>query len=215
MTRKSSQTDEKIIEAALLLLDEKGFSSLKVRQVCQKAGVNLGLFHYHFKTKDEFERRVLKHMYDRFFRDFNLKSGGEGDPLDRLRRAVHTLGHFIRENRSLILGMMHDAMSDDQVVVDFVTENFPRHAIVLADLIKQCQAKGLIIKKPFYLILPHFIGAVAAPNIVVGLLEKAKTKALFGVALSLFKDQILSDAALDERIDIVLRGLGAPERKKA
>jgi AcrR family transcriptional regulator len=215
VTRKPSQTYERLLQAGLELLDEKGFEGLKVRQVAEKAGVNLGMFHYHFKTKDEFTRQVLKHMYDKFFADFSLETTGDGDPVERLRRALMSLGRFIRENRTLVLGMLEDAMHDNQVVVNFVTDNFPRHANVLAELIKECQAKGLMEKKPFYLILPHFLGALAAPSIVVGVLEKVKTKTFFGVAFALFKNQILSDEALKTRIDIVLRGLGAPERKQA
>jgi AcrR family transcriptional regulator len=213
MTRKPSQTNERLLQAGLELLDEKGFEGLKVRQVAERAGVNLGMFHYHFKTKDEFTRRVLKHMYEKFFQDFSLETVGEGDPLDRLRRALLTLGQFIRENRTLLLGLLQDALHDNEVVVGFVTDNFPRHIVVLAELVKQCQTKGLMDKKPFHLVIPHFMGVLAAPSIMVGVLEKTKTKVLFGIAFALFKNQILSDEMLTQRIDIVLRGLGAPERK--
>lgn len=215
MPRKPSQTNQRLLQAGLELLDEKGFEGLKVRQVAERARVNLGMFHYHFKTKDEFTRQVLKHLYEEFFQDFSLETVGEGDPLARLRRALLTLGKFIRENRTLLLGLLEDALHDNQVVVDFVTDNFPRHAIVLADLVKQCQAKGLMDKKPFHLVIPHFMGVLAAPSIMVGVLEKTKTKMLFGVAFALFKNQILSDEMLGQRIDIVLRGLGAPERKQS
>ena len=215
MSRKSSQADERLIEAGLALLDEKGFEGLKIRQVTDKAGVNLGMFHYHFKTKDEFTRRVLKHMYEKFFQNFSLETVGDGEPLDRLRRALMALGQFIRENRTLLLGMLQDAMHDNEVVVDFVTDNFPRHVVVVATLVKQCQDKNLLDKKPFHLVIPHFMGALATPSIVVGILEKVKTKMFFGIAFSIFKNQILSDEALTLRIDMMLRGLGAPERNQA
>jgi AcrR family transcriptional regulator len=215
VTRKPSQTYERLLQAGLELLDEKGFEGLKVRQVAEKAGVNLGMFHYHFKTKDEFTRQVLSHMYERFFLDLSLETTGSGDPLDRLRRALMSLGRFIRENRSLMLGLLQDAMHDNQVVVQFVKENFPRHILVLVDLVKQCQNKGLLEKKPFHLVIPYLMGTLALPNIAVDVLENFKTKDLFGVSFPLFKSQILSDEMLNQRIDIVLRGLGAVERKQA
>jgi AcrR family transcriptional regulator len=104
VTRKPSQTYERLLQAGLELLDENGFEGLKIRQVTEKAGVNLGMFHYHFKTKDEFTRQVLKHLYEKFFQDFSLESVGEDDPLARLRRALLALGRFFRENRTLLLG---------------------------------------------------------------------------------------------------------------
>lgn len=215
MTRKPSQTYERLLQAGLELLDEKGFEGLKVRQVAEKAGVNLGMFHYHFKTKDEFTRQVLNHMYERFFLDLSLETTGDGDPLDRLRRALMSLGRFIRENRRLMLGLLQDAMHDNQVVVQFVKENFPRHILVLVDLVKQCQNKGLLEKKPFHLVIPYLMGTLALPNIAVDVLENFKAKNLFGVSFPLFKSQILSDEMLNQRIDIVLRGLGAAERKQS
>jgi len=215
VTRKPSQTYERLLQAGLELLDEKGFEGLKVRQVAEKAGVNLGMFHYHFKTKDEFTRQVLNHMYERFFLDLSLETTGDGDPLDRLRRALMSLGRFIRENRRLMLGLLQDAMHDNQVVVQFVKENFPRHILVLVDLVKQCQNKGLLEKKPFHLVIPYLMGTLALPNIAVDVLENFKAKNLFGVSFPLFKSQILSDEMLNQRIDIVLRGLGAAERKQS
>lgn len=215
MTRKPSQTYERLLQAGLELLDENGFEGLKIRQVTEKAGVNLGMFHYHFKTKDEFTRQVLKHLYEKFFQDFSLESVGEDDPLARLRRALLALGRFFRENRTLLLGLLQDAMHDNQVVVQFVKENFPRHVLVLVDLVKQCQKKGLLDKKPFHLVMPYLMSTLALPNVAVSVLEKFKTKDLFGVAFPLFKNQILSDELLNQRIDIVLRGLGAVERKQA
>lgn len=215
MTRQSTKTDERLIQAALELLDEKGFAGLKIRKVAEKAGVNLGMFQYCFKTKEEFERQVLRHNYEHFFEGFEPESTGEGDPLDRLRRALYSLGCFIRENSTLLLGLLQDALHDDQVVVEFITENFPRHIAVLSTLTQECQKRGLLDKRPFHLVVPHFMGALAAPNIVVAVLEKVKVKSLLGVAFPLFKGQILSDEALTTRIDIVLRGLGAPERKNA
>lgn len=215
MTRKPSQTYERLLLAGLELLDEKGFEGLKVRQVTEKAGVNLGMFHYHFKTKDEFTRQVLKHMYERFFLDLSLETAGGGDPLDRLRRALMALGRFFRTNRSLLRGLLQDAMHGNQVVVQFVKGNFPRHILVLVDLVKQCQSKGMLDKKPFHLVIPYLMGTLALPNIAVDVLESFKTRDLFGVAFPLFKSQILSDEMLNQRIDIVLRGLGAVERKQA
>ncbi|MBC7946203.1 MAG: TetR/AcrR family transcriptional regulator, partial [Burkholderiales bacterium] len=50
MPRPSQNTDRRLIKAARKLLPETGCSGLNLRQVAVKAGVNLGMFHYHFKT---------------------------------------------------------------------------------------------------------------------------------------------------------------------
>ena len=60
MPRPSRNIDQLLIAAALELLPNAGTSVLTIRQVCQHAGVNLGMFHYHFKTRDVFLRAVLR-----------------------------------------------------------------------------------------------------------------------------------------------------------
>jgi AcrR family transcriptional regulator len=54
-----SDTDQRLVDTALEMAKHSGLSNLKLRDVAQKAGVNLGMFHYHFKTKDQFTRAVL------------------------------------------------------------------------------------------------------------------------------------------------------------
>ena len=54
MSRPSKNTDRLLIEAAKELIPEAGFKGLKIREVARKAGVNLGMFNYHFKTKEKF-----------------------------------------------------------------------------------------------------------------------------------------------------------------
>ena len=44
---------EKIIAAAIALIEEQGAESITVRSVCEKADVATGTFYYHFKNKDD------------------------------------------------------------------------------------------------------------------------------------------------------------------
>ncbi len=44
---------KKILDAALELLLEKDISQITTREVVKKAGVNISLLHYHFKTKND------------------------------------------------------------------------------------------------------------------------------------------------------------------
>jgi DNA-binding transcriptional regulator YbjK len=54
--KKSEQTRTRILEAALALLPRHGLAALRVRQVAAKAGVNLGMFHYHSVSLHPFPR---------------------------------------------------------------------------------------------------------------------------------------------------------------
>ena len=44
---------EKVIAAAIALIEEHGADSITVRNVCERADVATGTFYYHFKNKDD------------------------------------------------------------------------------------------------------------------------------------------------------------------
>ena len=59
MSRPSQNADQHLIEAAQKMLKHTSLSQMNIRQVAAEAGVNLGMFHYHFKTKDQFAKAVM------------------------------------------------------------------------------------------------------------------------------------------------------------
>ena len=50
MARPSQNVDQRLLEAGLALLPQTGCAGLSVRRLADHAGVNLGMFHYHFKN---------------------------------------------------------------------------------------------------------------------------------------------------------------------
>ncbi|RBP68992.1 TetR family transcriptional regulator [Alkalibaculum bacchi] len=49
--KKSAETKKKILDASKKLFYEKGYKATSCKEICELADVNLGLIHYHFKTK--------------------------------------------------------------------------------------------------------------------------------------------------------------------
>ena len=64
MPRPSQNVDQLLIDAGLELLPETGCAGLSVRKLTEHAGVNLGMFHYHFRNKDNFVRTLLQRTYE-------------------------------------------------------------------------------------------------------------------------------------------------------
>jgi AcrR family transcriptional regulator len=101
MTRPSAHLDRKLVSAARAMLPETGFSGLAVRAVARRAGVNVGMFHYHFKTKEIFLRRVLQECYEDFLQNFREAAQAPGSSRARLRRVLVSFARFARDNRVL------------------------------------------------------------------------------------------------------------------
>jgi AcrR family transcriptional regulator len=207
MSKSPTDARSKLIRAARELLPERGVRGLKVREVARRAKVNLGLFHYHFKSKDAFTRVVLQELYEEFFARFSFVTSREKDALKRLRTALTELGRFMRDNRDLSFMLIREAIDGDKVTIDYARSNIPRHAGVVASLVAECQAKGKLRRVPQPIAMAFLMGTLSTPNCVVSVLKRAGTERPFGMTLPQLEKVFLSDDALALRIDLALKGL--------
>ncbi len=56
---QSSETRERIMDAALELFAVNGFHGTSMRAITQKAGVSLALVNYHFQSKEQLRREII------------------------------------------------------------------------------------------------------------------------------------------------------------
>jgi AcrR family transcriptional regulator len=209
MARPSHQTDQRLIDAALELMPKTGLGALKVRQVAARAGVNLGMFHYHFKSKQEFNRRVLQTLYERFFERLTgaIAAAGGAAPRERLRAAVLTLARFAREHRAMMLAIARDVLDRNPETLRFIRENFPRHGMIMFRLVKDCQRAGAIRRLP----LPAVVATIAAPQalpvIGVAVLEHVLADRILGFPVRTLAKLLLTDKAMALRLDLSLQAV--------
>jgi TetR/AcrR family transcriptional regulator len=66
---KDNETRQRIVEAAMALFREKGMDGMSMRELADAAGVNKGLLHYYFKTKEVLFREVFGHQVEMLYRE--------------------------------------------------------------------------------------------------------------------------------------------------
>jgi AcrR family transcriptional regulator len=203
--------DERLLKAGRDLLPRMGVSGLNVRRVAKKARVNPGMFHYHFKTKDAFARRVLQAYYEEIFSTLETEAAGGASPLESLRAVLLAFGRIARDKRQLLLSLLRDAVLGEAATLDFMRANLHRHVELLLRLIGQAQASGTLgPMAPFNALLLLLAGV----NLPALFAEAAITRARLPRIVSLagaIERQVLSDEAIAERVDALLRGLRTNE----
>ncbi|MBL0728286.1 TetR/AcrR family transcriptional regulator [Piscinibacter sp. HJYY11] len=205
MPRPSQNVDQLLLDAGLELLPQTGCAGLSVRKLADHAGVNLGMFHYHFKNKDTFIRAVLQRVYEEMFSALTLKVDQKRPVLDNLRAVLAVLARFGREQHPLLLRMAADAMAGEAAVIEFFSANLPRHVAVVLSLVMQAQREGLIVDAPPQEAIAFLAGAVGAPVLIGGALGSRAPAPV----VAAIEHHVLSDAAVARRIDYALRGLAA------
>ena len=67
MGKKSDITRAKLIETARALFLEKGYEGLKMQELADRAGMNKGLLHYYFKSKEALFQGIFKEAMQDLF----------------------------------------------------------------------------------------------------------------------------------------------------
>ena len=140
--RPSRHLDRALVAAGRELLPVHGCSGLTIRQVSEAAGVNIGMFHYHFRTREAFLRAVMQSAYEEMFSRLTLGIAKEATATANLRAALRTLGRFVQDNRALIARILADALAGDVIAREFLKDNFPRHLRRAADARRRRAGRG-------------------------------------------------------------------------
>jgi AcrR family transcriptional regulator len=207
MPRPSRNIDELLLRAGRELFPAAGCAGLSVRKVAERAEVNLGMFHYHFRTKDAFVRALLQAIYDEMFASLSVAVGSPDRPVEALRAALLVLARFARDQRDVVRRLLADALDGHAVARDFLRSNFPRHVEVIVGLIASAQRAGLMLPLAIPQAVAFVAGSVGAPVLVAGgMVDTGMVGARTGRQL---RRDVLSDEAIGQRIDLALAALGA------
>ena len=208
MARPPSGTDLKLKTAGRKLLQEKGITGLTVREACRVAGVNTGMFHYYFGSKDEFLKAVLKEIYAEFMLNFKARVAVAGTPRARLKNALAELGKFALGIRNVAPMMFADLAHGKKEAFAFVSGNFTEHIEQLAALAAECRPGSAVKDRSIPFLIAAMVPVMIFPVLMLGVLERNGVKNLSGQSLEELRKEMFSDSGIAARAEIALRGIG-------
>lgn len=205
MPRPGRNIEQALLRSGRLLYPERGSAGLSVRALTEHAGVNLGMFHYHFRTKENFLRELLQQFYEEMFGPLAEQVQHAGAPLERLRAALLYLAGFVRDHQAVLGRVFADAGSGDPVAAEFVRANAPRHLKLLLALMQEAEQAGEIAPLPALQRFVFVMGAVALPLVVVP--RVARLQVAPALVARRLRQQVTSDEAIAQRVELALGAL--------
>ncbi len=206
MTRKSTDTDKKLLEHGYKLLIKNGASKLSIRDVCNEAKVNLGMFNYYFGSKNKFIEKILNNIYDDFFSNFQLVEE-KGSALGTLELQLTLMAKFARDNRHLILILLNDILNGEKAVHDFAKQKMRKHFTVLTKTLNSCKRSGDIIDAPLPLLITHIAGCIGLSTLVPEVLSNMKINTIFKIGIKTVTNTLMTDKVIEQRVKMALRGI--------
>ena len=142
----TSDTPERILEAALEEFSQKGFAGARTRDIATRAGVNLGLVQYHFGRKDELWKAAVDLAFGNLEErlELLLETSPPLEPSELLRRLVHAHVRFAAENTAFIR-IMHDEGKQRSPRMRWLTDRYVRPVFERAlPFIQRAQREGVM-----------------------------------------------------------------------
>jgi AcrR family transcriptional regulator len=205
MARPGRNIEQALLKSGRKLYAERGAAGMSVRALTEHARVNLGMFHYHFRTKDEFLRRLLGGWYEEMFEQLSGTVQQDGPPLHRLQDALFFMACFVRDHRLMLGRVVADAATGQAMATQFLRENAPRHLGLLLALMDEAERQGLVIKTPPLQRFIFVMSAVAMPLLIApGMHSLGVAPKVLGPAI---QQQVMSDEAIGQRIALVLKAI--------
>ena len=206
--RPSRNLDRALLAAGRALFPTRGCSGLTIREVADAAGVNLGMFHYHFKSREAYLRALLQSIYEEMYSQLTFRADEKLEPMGALRAALRFMARFVRANRPFLARVLGDAVCGEPIAVEFLRANFPRHLGVILRLIEAAQAAGHLKPIAPPQAMGICAGSLAMPILVGGAV--ADSGAMGPAGTRMLTEVLLSDAAIDERIELALAAISQP-----
>ena len=138
MDSKLKNTQEKIIEAALHLAKNEGWKDTTIRRICQEAGVSIGSFYHHFKSKQE----VVNKSFMVFDNTLVTECADCQSPVDEVKDLLLKQAKFIVEEAGMVTAEYYATLLQGE---EFLAANPNRvYYKKILDFIKEADELGLV-----------------------------------------------------------------------
>jgi TetR/AcrR family transcriptional regulator len=108
MARRARVSPDRILAAAAVEFSERGFAGARVDRIARRARVNKAMLYYHFRSKQELYRTLLRRHFTLAAERLRAIAGGAGSPAEKLDRIVAGLAAFVREHESFPAIMLRE-----------------------------------------------------------------------------------------------------------
>jgi len=140
MKKKGIKKDY-ILDIAMKLFLEKGYSATSTADVCAAAGISKPTLYYYFTNKRHLFFSCHMRSIDNVLRPYIEKAAAIKDPKERLAFMVREFTRMICLNPDLKI-LIHETMSIRDEYFDEIRKEWKRHYILLRDTIQELQSSG-------------------------------------------------------------------------
>lgn len=162
---KAIDTKDLLIDSALYLFAEKGFSSVTIKEIGERAGFNSAMIYYYFKDKDGIFHECLVNLIDRISSKYATNIAGHTSSADIINSWLDTHRMMSDDIINLLKLMLDYSRSEvKNPLIDAQIKRFYRieHSLVASAIPADPKGAALAISRDdlAYFVSTHLDGII-------------------------------------------------------
>ncbi|BBF99377.1 MULTISPECIES: TetR/AcrR family transcriptional regulator [Pseudonocardia] len=136
------ETRRVLLDAALNLFAEKGFSRASMQDVVQRAGVTKGAFYHHFATKEDVLHIIHDEFIDRALESQEAALAGYDSPTEQLAHMAYSTTRICIEYQKHVMVFFRELHVLDGEVRSAILDKRRRSTAIFKDVVRRGVAGG-------------------------------------------------------------------------
>lgn len=136
-TKKGRETLNKILQASLEVIAEKGFMNTSVEDITRRAGIAYGLFYYYFKDKREVLEELVKRMNREMRYYLKINTSGYSSRIEMEKVGILKYLEWFNMNKKYHKAIIEAEVHDPEIYTWFFTKLADRYKIGLEEAMRR------------------------------------------------------------------------------
>lgn len=161
--RKSQETRDRIVQAALEVFATHGFEGGSTRQIAALAGENQGLITYHFSTKENLWKAAVDSIFLEFRREIEEREAvlADADTRTHLRLLLIYLVRYAARRPEQLRLMVQESKTDSERMKWLVDRHIGPMFSKMSPLLRAGIEEGILPEAPIAHYVYIFVGAAS------------------------------------------------------
>lgn len=158
---RSNDKYHRILEAAVKIFAEQGFSQSTVSQIAREAGVADGTIYLYFKGKDDILVQFFSYKTKQVFASFREEVEKAENTTDRLLNLIRRHLEEFQRDRNMAIVYQAETHQNYRLAEEQIKEMSKMYLDIVSEIVEQGQEEGVIRKDLYVGLVKRFIlGAV-------------------------------------------------------
>lgn len=187
MKNLDTNTENKILESAKKVFNEKGYDGARMQEIADLAGINKALLHYYYRSKDKLFKNVFEQTLQSFFPIIAEIILSNKPLLERIKLFIDKYIDVLIENPIIPLFIANEVAKNPLIIKDMLIPDIDNLFSGLNDMIDDEVSKGNFKKVDIKQLILNIISLCIFPFI-----SQSIAKMIFNYSDEEYKELMLS-----------------------